>query len=68
MSKTIIDFLHAHRPADRSSFSDIEYTGWQGEQVSWTTDYHIGDQSFLRDIEVRGPDALGLISEILKDI
>ena len=47
-----------------STFEALEYSDWITESMSWKTTAYIGDWSPLAKIEVSGPDALRLFSDL----
>lgn len=50
--------------ADTStSWGNLEYSGWQDEQLSWKTTCYLGDWSYLDEFTLDGPDALAFLSD-----
>lgn len=43
---------------------NLEYTGWEDEQMSWKTHCYVGDWTFVPKVRVKGPDALKLFSDL----
>lgn len=41
-----------------------EYTNWLDEQMSWKETCYIGDWTFMPDLHIEGPDALGLFRDL----
>lgn len=63
MSDPFIAALRAQQPGYQAGWGQLEYSGWQDEQLSWKTGCYLGDWSFLMDLEISGPDALRLFSD-----
>jgi len=64
MSKEIIKALRDAPGCYEMGWRLPEHTNWKDEQMSWKKTCYIGDWSFLRNLVVKGPDALKLLSDI----
>jgi len=65
MSKQLIESLRQTPPTMLPGWGRVpEYTNWMDEQMSWKETCYVGDWSFLANLEVEGPDALKMFSDI----
>ena len=64
MSKELIASLRAEPWTYHYGWRQREFDGWMEEQMSWKETCYIGDWSFLWNLEVKGPEALELFSDI----